>query len=724
MSTRQKIYIIFLFLTSFIFAKDDDFFIKGKVIDKNGNPVEKAVVVVPEIGFTGETNKNGNFKVKIKGGTRVHLEIQKEGYIPYKSDFFELKETLNIEIILISSPAEEIVVTATRRETSIKEVPVRTEVINSKEIEKSGGTNLYEIINKKGIGVMAQQSCSNCNFSQIRMQGLEGGYSQILLDGQPIFEGLASVYGLEQISSENIQQIEIVKGASSSLYGAQAVGGVINIITKEPSIKPELNLGAKLGNWRTYGFSLNTSMRKGFLGFVIATQKDKSDFFDQNNDGFTDKAGRENLNLSIKTYLYLSKDSHKISLSTRYIDEFRRGGYISTIDNPFDEKSEHIKTKRNEYGLSYTGIFAGKNVLKISLSGTQHKRNATNSSRPFYSEEFISYFDVQYSNFLSYHTLTAGFTFKDEKVNEIINLKKAPEKKAKIYGAYIQDEINAGKNIALVLGVRFDSTKSTFIKASTFSPRAAFKWNLNTNNVLRGSIGTGFRVPYLFSEDLHLCSTAPLIYNPGTLIPEKSISFNLSWEYYSSKNFTFEANIFRTDIYKKIYFTDKDVPPGFDFVYVNGGDAFTQGFEIRGKKKIEFFGIELGFSFINARYKEEQDYEIGKSKWIMRTPKFSGIINLEYDNPSKGISTNFSGHLKGNMYIENYFQKKIEKTPSYLTWNWNISKIFHLHWILNVGVDNIFNYVQKVRFTPDVDSAYIYAPLVGRYFYVALRYKL
>ncbi len=108
----------------------------------------------------------------------------------------------------------------------------------------------------------------------------------------------------------------------------------------------------------------------------------------------------------------------------------------------------------------------------------------------------------------------------------------------------------------------------------------------------------------------------------------------------------------------------------------------------------------------------------------MRTPNFSGIINLKYDNPSKGFSTNFSGHLTGNMYIENYVQKKIDKTPFYLIWNWNISKIFHLHWILNIGVDNIFNYVQKVRFTPDIDSAYIYAPLVGRYFYVALRYKL
>lgn len=720
----KKIYIILLLLTSIVFAKADEFFIKGRVIDKNGNPLEKAIVIVPEIGFSGETDKNGNFEIKIMEGAKVHLEIQKEGYIPFQGKVLELRENLNLEITLIPSPREEIVVTATRRETPIKEVPVRTEVISSKEIEKSGGTNLYEIINKRSIGLFAQQSCSNCNFSELRMQGLEGGYTQILIDGQPIFEGLASVYGLQQLGSENIQQIEIVKGASSSLYGAQAVGGVINIITKEPGLKPELSFGTKLGNWRTHEFSLNTSMRKGFFGFLLTTQKDKSDFFDQNNDGFTDKVGSENLNLSLKTNFYFSKDSHKISLFTRYIDEFRRGGYISTIDDPFDENSEHIKTKRYEYGLSYTGVIEGKNILKITLSGTEHKRNATNSSRPFYSEELNKYFDVQYSSFMSHHTLIAGFTFKDQKVNEVINLTEAPEKGAKIYGAYIQDEINAGKDMSLVLGVRFDKTKSTFIKASSFSPRVAFKWDLNNSNVIRASIGTGFRVPYLFSEDLHLCSSAPLIYNPGTLNPERSISYNLSWEYYSIQKFIFEANIFRTDISKKIYFTDKNVPPGFDFVYVNGGDAFTQGFEIRGKKEIGYFGMEFGFSFINARYKEEQEYAVGKSKWFMRTPSFSGLVNLKYDNPSNGISTNLSGHLTGNMFIENHVRNRIDKTPSYLVWDWNISKIFFHHWILTAGVDNIFNYVQKVRFTPDLDSAYIYAPLVGRYFYVTLRYKL
>jgi outer membrane receptor for ferrienterochelin and colicins len=717
----KKLLIILLLLTSTLLCKDDELYVRGKILDKNGNPIEKAIVIIPEIGLTCETDKNGFFEIKARGG-KIHLEIQKEGYIPYQSEILEIKESVNLEIILFPSIEEEIVVTATKVETPIKEVPVRTEVISSKEIEESGGKTLYEILNKKGIGLFAQQSCSNCNFTQLRMQGLEGGYTQVLIDGQPIFEGLASVYGLQQIGSENIQQIEIVKGASSSLYGAQAVGGVINIITKEPGLKPEINLEGRLGNWRTRDLSLHSSFRKGFFGFLLTAQKENSDFFDQNNDGFTDKVGRENLNLSLKTNFYIKEDTHRVSVFSRYIDEFRRGGFIATIDDPFDEYSEHIKTKRYEYGMSYRGIFSNRSILRVNISGTEHKRDATNSSRPFHSEEINKYFEIQYSSYISNHTLTTGISFKNQRVDEIINLQKAPEKEAKILGVYLQDELNAGRDIDLIFGIRYDRTKSTFIKASSLSPRIAIKWSLNPKNVLRASIGTGFRVPYLFSEDLHLCSSAPLIYNPGTLKPERSISYSLSWEK-EMADFYFEASIFRTDISRKIYFTEKDVPPGFDFVYVNGGNAFTQGIELRGRKEIGLLNVEFGFSFIDARYKEEQDYGVGRSRRIMRTPIFSGLINFEYSNRLKGLSALLTGHLTGNQYIENIVQNRIDRTPTYSTWDFSISKTIFSHWIITAGVDNIFNYVQKVRFPNSLDSAYIYAPLVGRYFYAGLRYK-
>ncbi|HZX10025.1 MAG TPA: TonB-dependent receptor plug domain-containing protein, partial [Acidobacteriota bacterium] len=339
--------------------------IKGKVVDSDKVPITHAIVLVPEIGISTKTDAFGFFELKRIPRGKYHLEIIKEGYMPYRSDVFELtdkEKTFNVTIV--KGIKEEVVVTATRRETSIKEVPIRTEVITAKTIEESGARTVSEVLNKELMGCWINLSCTNCNFTELRMQGLEGGYSQVLIDGLPIFSGLANVYGLQQIRSENIERIEILKGASSSLYGAQAIGGVVNIITREPSLNPEFSIDGTYGKYNTYDLAARGSYRKGIFGIVATAQKGRNDYVDENNDNFTDKVESENLNISVKTNVYLSGDLQRVSLFGRYIDEFRRGGYVPNIDDPLDEDGEHIWTDRYEYGISYRGIFKESNILK------------------------------------------------------------------------------------------------------------------------------------------------------------------------------------------------------------------------------------------------------------------------------------------------------------------------------------------------------------------------
>jgi len=731
----------FIFITSNIllaqqhrqrYRREQDIFtsiIKGKVVDSDKHPISKAVVLIPEIGISVETDASGYFELKQIPKGKYHLEIIKEGYMPYRSDVFELtdkEQTFNVT--LIKGIKEEVVVTATRRAASIKEVPIRTEVITARTIEESGAKTVSEVLNKELMGCWVNLSCTNCNFTELRMQGLEGGYSQVLIDGLPIFSGLASVYGLQQIRSENIERIEVLKGASSSLYGAQAIGGVINIITREPSLKPEFSLDSSYGKYNTYDIAARGSYRQGIFGIVATAQKGRNDYVDENNDNFTDKVESENLNISVKTNFYLLGDMQRISLFGRYIDEFRRGGYVPNIDDPLDEDGEHIWTDRYEYGISYQGIFKESNILKFSLVGTNHKRHATNAARPFDSDEKLYVMNAQYSHqlFEGKHIVTSGITYKNEKINEIINYNPSPEKGAKSTGVYIQDEINALEKLDLVFGLRYDYTDSTFIEASSVSPRLGAKWEISPEFNLRASIGSGFRVPYLFAEDLHLCSAAPLIYNPGTLEPEKSLSYSVSGEYYT-KNLYFDFNIFRTLIRKKIYFSEENAPPGFDFVYLNGGDAFTQGIEASANiplmRRLRF---HLGFTYTDARYKEAQNYGIGKSQHIMRTPETTAQFKLEYNHLEKNLIINLISRLTGNMYIENYVEERIDKTPFFSLWDIKIIKKFmknHL-WI-TFGVDNIFDYKQKIIYTAveDESAAYIYAPLTGRYISINAEFK-
>lgn len=697
------------------------FSIKGTVLDSHHLPVSEAAVLIPEIGISAETDAAGSFELKQIPEGKYHIEIIKEGYMPYRSDFFYLAEDgLTFEVILMKEIAEEIVVTATRRAVTIKEAPIRTEVITATKIEESGAKTVSEVLNKELLGCWVNLSCTSCNFTELRMQGLEGGYSQVLVDGLPIFSGLASVYGLQQIRSENIEQIEILKGASSSLYGAQAIGGVVNIITREPSLKPEFSFDGTYGKFDTLDLAARGSYRKGIFGIVATAQKGKNDYVDENDDNFTDKVESDNLNLSLKTNFYLLKDMQRISLFGRYIDEFRRGGYIPNIDDPLDEDGEHISTDRYEYGFSYQGIFKKTSIFKFSLAGTAHKRHATNAARPFDSDEKLHIIEAQYSHqlFEGTHTMTSGITYKDEKINEIINYDPAPEKCAKTTGVYVQDEIKALEKLDFVLGLRYDYTDSTFIRASSVSPRLGARWEISQGFSLRASIGTGFRVPYLFAEDLHLCSAAPLIYNPGTLKPEKSLSYSISGEYYTH-NLFFDFNIFRTLIRKKIFFSEENAPPGFDFVYLNGGDAWTQGIEASANiPLLRYLRLKFGITFTDAKYKDEQDYGIGKSRYIMRTPGATALLDLEYNYPEQGLTVNLTGRMTGRMHIENYVEERIDETPSYSLWDLKIIKKFAKdHLLLTFGIDNIFNYVQKRIYTAreDESAAYIYAPLVGRY---------
>jgi outer membrane receptor for ferrienterochelin and colicins len=236
------------------------------------------------------------------------------------------------------------------------------------------------------------------------------------------------------------------------------------------------------------------------------------------------------------------------------------------------------------------------------------------------------------------------------------------------------------------------------------------KWDITPEFSLRASIGSGFRVPYLFAEDLHLCSAAPLIYNPGTLEPEKSLSYSISGEYYTH-NLFFDLNIFRTTIRKKIFFSEEDAPPGFDFIYLNGGDAYTQGIEATANIPLVCnFRFDLGFTYTDARYKEAQDYGIGRSRYIMRTPITTSQFKLDYNNLEKGLTIDLISRLNGNMYIENYVEERIDKTPFFSLWDIRIIKKFMKnHLSVAFGIDNIFDYTQRIIYTAaeDESAAYI-----------------
>ncbi len=728
-------------------------------------PLGKCTVVAQFLGY-----KSQEKEVFMEKGKAVEL-------------FFELEEdVMNLD---------QVVVTGTRTQHYVKDVPIRTEVITSKSIEDKNASNLYEVLEGTP-GIRVEQQCQYCNFSMIRMQGLGSENTQVLVNGQPIYSGLAGVYGLQQLGTDDVDRVEVIKGAGSALYGSGAIAGAINIITKEPSFVPEISAGAQFGSYGTNKYNGYASLRneKGNIGLTVNAQKLTGDVIDQTGegtsrdevdqkDGISDRVASDLNNAGFGLYVNgLFAENDKLILRGRYILEKREGGILDDdyYKNPFTDGTENITTDRYETELSYNTLFKNASELNFSVAYTSHERTATNdtylgdymgiydeepdvtSMRPYLADENSLTGTFTYGKKLGNHHLLLGAQFFYDKLEESgmyvivdeesnyfgTSYRSTGNKSATEFGLFVQDEWAISDKFTAVPGIRFDIHhseeeyeanetvfESAFPKSefdeNSVSPRLALKYEASDRFTVRANVGTGFRAPYGFSEDLHLCSGSPRVWKSSDLDPEKSVSYNLSGDYYGSK-VRVSLNLFRTDLKDKIAFADAgdDVAAlGYDYQWENIDDAFVQGIEASVMADVaKDFGAGVDFTFNQGEYDNVRDdwagteYE-GDSKYISRFPSMTGNVKLEY-SPKDWVFT-ISGNYQGKMYID-YFSEdgasdKIKHTDPYMLFNAKVSKqigCFKLY----AGGKNIFGYIQPEKYLDD--AAFMYAPMYGAIFYAGV----
>lgn len=794
MKSKSFIILLLLIIASGVKSQDKtDAMLFGDVksaATKEHIPYANILVKGTKLGTSADAT--GHFKLANLPLGKLTIIASAVGYKPQEIEvvmeknkainvFFELEE----DILNLG----QVVVTGTRTEHFIKDVPVRTQVITSKEIENKNASTLYEALEGTP-GVIVEQQCQYCNISMVRMQGLGAEHTQVLIDGQPIYSGLAGVYGLQQIGTVDIDQIEIVKGAGSALYGSNAIAGSINIITKEPSFTPSTNIDVQFGSYNTNRYQLSSSIKNenGNLGLTINAEKLVADEIDETGpgltrsevlkkDGITDRVGTDLTNLGFGLFAYnLLSDDDKLTLRGKSIFENRRGGILTNdyFKNPFSEGTENITTKRYETHLNYKKPIGVKSGLDISISYANHNREATNDTylkdymathnnnppnvldmRPYIARENTLTSTVTFNSTLKNHNLLFGVQFYYDKLNEtgmyvVIDstskyfgqsYKSIANKSALEIGAFLQDEWSVTDKLMIVPGVRIDKhhseevynsdrtvfdnnfPKSSFNQISV-NPRLAIKYDVSRFLVIRANVGTGFRAPYGFSEDLHLCSGSPRVWKSSALKPETAISYNFSSDYYGN-NFSIGANLFHTNLKNKIGFTNADpdiAALGYDYQWKNFDDAFVQGVELYTQTKlINNINVGISFTFNNGKYKNarqdwiDTEYE-NISKNIQRLPSTTGNLSIEYNPTTWRI--NLTGSYQGSMCIDYYSEdpnkSKIQKTDPYMIFNFRVSKSIN-NFKVYAGVDNIFNYIQRERYLDD--AAFMYAPIYGRMFY-------
>ena len=601
---------------------------------EGGQHLPHATIRVKGTNLKTQCDGTGHFKLS-------NLPLGKQTIIAtldgYQSQEKEVVMTENkgtdVYFELEKDPLElsQVVVTGTRTSHFIKDVPIRTEVLTSQALTKKNAQNLYEAL--EGVpGIRVEQQCQFCNFSEVRMQGLGAEHTQVLIDGEPIYSGLAGVYGLQQMGTNDIDRLEVVKGAGSALYGSSAVAGAINIISKEPTFEPTINGDIQFGNYGFKGYKGSGSMRYNNIGISVFAQRAEMDAIDETQDGLTrkevkhkdgvsDRVNETMNNLGFNLYFYQPfAKNDKLVLRGKAIDEHRFGGVMTNNQylNPYTDQTEDIRTNRLSADLTYNLPLGAHSELNLSTAYVYHKRNATNDTflhdymdshkdpahpdedgatppvemmRPYIAKEHTVTPSLTFTSILDKHTLLAGvqayftrlretglyvISAEDEKASPYYGVPYTSigKKHANEVGFFVQDEWNVTPKLTVVPGIRLDSHSSgeeyaTSVKVSdsafpstkfsktTINPRIAVKYEVTPSLILRANIGTGFRAPYGFSEDLHLCSGSPRVWKSSNLKGERAISYNLSADYYS-KQYQFSINLFRTNLKDKIQFSPAD----------------------------------------------------------------------------------------------------------------------------------------------------------------------
>jgi outer membrane receptor for ferrienterochelin and colicins len=795
-----SIYILILLSLHLSAQQKSDVMVFGHVVSqKTKEHIPYSYIIVKGTNYGTIADGSGHYKLTNIPAGKMIILAQAIGYksmekelVIAKGESIELFFELESDVLNLN----QIVVTGTRSEHFIKDVPVRTEVITSEEIANKNAVNLFQALEGTP-GIRVENQCQYCNFTMIRMQGLGAEHTQVLINGQPMYTGLAGVYGLQQLSTVDVDKIEVVKGAGSALYGSGAVAGAINVVTKEPSYVPETSLDIQFGSHGTQKYDINSSMRneKGNIGLIIFAQRFSEGVVDEtgagltseevrNPDGISDRVETNLTNAGFGIYfndLFFKND--KLIIRGKSVFEKREGGTMidDYFKNPFTDGTENITTDRYEASLMYNKKIGSKSAFDFTMAYVNHNRNATNDSylmdylathhdtvpdlrnmRPYLAKENSLTSMLSFNTKLGNHSLITGIQIFYDQLEEsgmyvVVDenssylgqsYRSTAQKSAFEFGAFVQDEWEITKKITIVPGIRMDYHKSgeeyntdqqvfetdyfpkTTFSQTAFNPRIAIKYSITNRITIRFNTGTGFRAPYGFSEDLHLCSGSPRVWKSSDLNPEKSLSYNLSADYYG-KRVKISTNIFRTDLKDKIGFTDADESIsalGYDYQWKNIDDAFVQGIELSVITNIaKDFDFGIDFTINQGKYKHVREDWVGTeyeniSKYIPRFPMTTGNLKLEYTPKSWLFS--IMGSYQGTMYIDYYNseidptigdQSKIKKTAPYILFNAKILKAFKQFKIYG-GVNNILDYVQDERHLDD--AAFMYAPVYGRTFYI------
>tara|TARA_B100000767_G_scaffold116929_1_gene111605 strand:- start:1410 stop:3728 length:2319 start_codon:yes stop_codon:yes gene_type:complete len=768
-SLKNILFFTFILISPIAFCQMGDI---HAIVKKESQPISFATLSIDTIGANAVTNSSG----------RVHLHDIPYGtykiiasYIGYEVVSQEItlnsdSPNLHLEFFLTEQTMDldEIVISGTKTYKRQTDSPVIVNVLSSKTLDNVQACNLSEGLRFQP-GLRVENDCQTCNYTQLRMNGLAGGYSQILINGRPIFSPLTGLYGMEQLPVNMIERIEVVRGGGSSLYGSSAIGGTVNVITKTPRKNSyEFNYNYQNINKQTSDNQIlaNATLvsKSSNSGISLFINNRNRGFYDHNGDDFSEIPLIENTSVGVNMF-FLPNDNQKLEVSLSNLNEYRFGGEMVTEKPAYlaaqsEERTHNVWMGSADYQINfnknksslityaalqstirdhYTGIIPDEDEALL-----EHLENPPYGTSDVTTVNSGVQLNHKINKFLTgENVFTLGTEFIYDEVNDVIPAYNyLIDQTTRNYGTFLQSDWNIVKNITLLSGVRMDI--HNLVNQPIFSPRASLLYKLKKNTQLRVNYGAGFRAPQAFDADLHIAfaggGVSRVSLSPD-LIPEKSQSLSGSVNYDRPTDkfivgFTLEG--FYTRLNRAFYLD----PTGEDefgetFIKQNGQGATVTGgiLELRANynRKAQ---LEAGITVQTSEFDDKVSYIDGLDgiTEFVRTPNEYGFATLSI-TPSERINTNLNYIYTGSMLVP-HFAGAPNQTVDEIISSDSFSEVsFKFVYSIGLkkmnskielytGVKNILNsYQDQFDIGKNRDSNFVYGPSQPRTIFFGIKLK-
>ena len=757
---KTIIIIIFLVCATTIYAqKASDANIIGHVLDKKTQEhLDYVTIGIKGTTIGTITDATGHYRLKnVPVGTFTIVA----SFIGYESQELVINTEkgktieVNFELEQKSLLLEQVVISSSRDEINRKEAVTLVNVITPKMFESTNSVCLADGLNFQP-GLRIENNCQNCGFPQLRINGLEGPYTQLLIDSRAINSALASVYGLEHIPVNMIERVEVVRGGGSALFGASAVGGTVNIITKEPKINSlsiSNNSSLIYGKTPDISTNLNASLisnnnKAGATLFASARQRTP---FDYNNDGFSE-IGKINMKSIGFRGFYRTTNNSKLTFEYHTIDEFRRGGNLFSRPPHEADIAEQTKHIIHSGGLKYDIFFKEAAHALQFFSSVQHIGRESYYGKKQDVNAYGNTEDISLVNGFQYTfrmkkflfmpaTFIAGMEHSYNKLkDEMLGYNRVINQTVGIYSIFAQNEWS-NKQFTLLVGGRID--KHTMISQPIVSPRISSRYAPVSWLNLRASYASGYRGVQAYDEDLHIAAVGQgvaLIVVDSNLKPEKSHSVNFSVEFnksWSKAAFLFLAEGFYTDLSNVFLLEEagKDDNGNLILERRNGSGATVAGLNLEANViPFKDMQINVGFTLQSSLYKEPEQWSetVTPQRKMFRSPSNYGYITAIY-SPIKPLNISLSGIYTGSMLVQHfagYIPEDTEvNTPAFfdlglkIAYNFKLKENVTLQ--LSTGMKNILNSYQKDFDKGELrDAGYFYGPSLPRTVFFGVKLQL